>query len=287
MTQKLVKHFKILAAVSISVLVIISILIFISKDPRNPYIEILKISDEVKREELLSIDLQKLNSEELSRIDCFLDAESEFEKLTEYACEKRNCIYKPDTSHPLVPKCYYDRENLGYKLINQTSQFEFDLEQYGRTPFPGVIKRIRLAIEYLGNNIVRVKIYDPLQQRYEVPIEIFKPKAASNFDNTLASFEYTINEKTNLFEWKIVRRDNNQVLFDSSNGAFVFNKQFLQISTKLASDKVYGFGENNHESFKHNLNFKSWGMFARDQGPGWGVSCVLFKIFQLRSILIS
>lgn len=279
MTQKIVKNFKILAAFGFSVLIVITILIYISKDSQNPYIELMKINDEAVREELLSIDLHKLNAEELSRIDCFLDAESEFEKLTKYACEKRNCIYRQDTSHPLVPKCYYDRQNLGYKLANKTSEFVFDLEQSGKAPFPGAINQIRLAVDYFGNNIIRVKIFDPLKERYEVPIEIFKPQIANNFDDVLATFEYSINEKTNLFEWKIVRRDDGQVLFDTSFGAFVFSEQFLQISTKLASDKVFGFGENNHESFKHNLNFKSWGMFARDQGPGWGVRSDLFVTF--------
>jgi hypothetical protein len=55
-------------------------------------------------------------------------------------------------------------------------------------------------------------------------------------------------------------------------GAFVYNDQFLQISTKLSSPYVYGFGENNHESLVHDLNYRSWGIFARDNAPGWGVS---------------
>jgi hypothetical protein len=57
-------------------------------------------------------------------------------------------------------------------------------------------------------------------------------------------------------------------------GALVFSKQYLQIGTKLLTENIYGFGENNHETFKHDLNFKSWGMFARDNAPGWGVSTI-------------
>lgn len=53
-------------------------------------------------------------------------------------------------------------------------------------------------------------------------------------------------------------------------GAFVYTDQFLQLSTYLESENIYGFGENNHESLKHNLDFTSWGMFARDNAPGWG-----------------
>lgn len=50
----------------------------------------------------------------------------------------------------------------------------------------------------------------------------------------------------------------------------IFNDQFLQITTKLATRFVYGFGENNHESLLHDLGYRSWGIFARDNAPGWG-----------------
>ena len=54
--------------------------------------------------------------------------------------------------------------------------------------------------------------------------------------------------------------------FDSSVGGFIFSKQFLQIATKLPTRNIYGFGENSHDSFKHKMDFTSWGMFARDNG---------------------
>jgi maltase-glucoamylase len=48
------------------------------------------------------------------------------------------------------------------------------------------------------------------------------------------------------------------------------NNQFLQIVTRLQSPHVYGFGENNHDTLKHNVQErKTWGIFARDQGTNW------------------
>ena len=55
----------------------------------------------------------------------------------------------------------------------------------------------------------------------------------------------------------------------------MLSDQFLQISTKLPSKNVYGFGENLHKSFRHDLNFKTWPMFSRDQAPGWTVRATL------------
>lgn len=75
-----------------------------------------------------------------------------------------------------------------------------------------------------------------------------------------------------LFYFKIVRNSDNNTIFDTSMGPFIYEDQFIQLSTKLSSPYIYGFGENNHESLAHDLNFISWGMFARDNAPGWGVS---------------
>ena len=51
-----------------------------------------------------------------------------------------------------------------------------------------------------------------------------------------------------------------------------FADKFLQMATILPSTNVYGFGENRHMSFRHDLDFKTWPMFSRDQAPGWNVS---------------
>ena len=37
---------------------------------------------------------------------------------------------------------------------------------------------------------------------------------------------------------------------------------FIQIASYLPSNNIYGIGENIHESFKHDLNYKTWPVFA-------------------------
>lgn len=56
--------------------------------------------------------------------------------------------------------------------------------------------------------------------------------------------------------------------WDTSVGGLTFENQFLQIATILPSRNVYGFGENVHSKFRHDLNWKQWPMFARDEGTG-------------------
>ena len=108
-------------------------------------------------------DANSLKGDEATRIDCFLEAQSRFENLTKYACEKRNCIYDPDVTHPKVPKCYFDRENLGYKLSQDYKNNSYLLKQSGKVPFQGAIDLIQLNVEYYNDNMIRVKVSQIIQ----------------------------------------------------------------------------------------------------------------------------
>lgn len=55
--------------------------------------------------------------------------------------------------------------------------------------------------------------------------------------------------------------------WDSPLVDLFFSNQFLQITTTVPSTSVYGFGEHEHLSFKHNMDFITYGMFSRDQAP--------------------
>ena len=55
--------------------------------------------------------------------------------------------------------------------------------------------------------------------------------------------------------------------FDTSMGGLTFSDQFLQFSTRLASGAVYGIGETKRLGFKHDMNYKTFGLFARDEPP--------------------
>lgn len=68
----------------------------------------------------------------------------------------------------------------------------------------------------------------------------------------------------------VKRREDQSVLLNTSLGGLVLNNQFLQFVTRLQSKHVYGFGENNHDTLKHQVHERpSWGLFARDQGTNW------------------
>ncbi|ESO98989.1 hypothetical protein LOTGIDRAFT_114212, partial [Lottia gigantea] len=55
--------------------------------------------------------------------------------------------------------------------------------------------------------------------------------------------------------------------FSTDVPGLTFTDQFLQITTRLPSSNLYGFGEHNHRRFQHDMNWKTWSMFARDAAP--------------------
>ena len=48
--------------------------------------------------------------------------------------------------------------------------------------------------------------------------------------------------------------------------AFVFDEQFLQVTTRLNSSINYGLGEHNHRQLKLDMNYRTWAIFTRDVG---------------------
>jgi hypothetical protein len=135
-------------------------------------------------------------------------------------------------------------------------------------PFGFGINRVKVSVEYLGKNVINVKLSDGDNERYEVPFGLNKP-VKTGADQSLAQFVSEVDADSKLFSFKILRKSDNKALFDTKNGALILSDQFLQISTNLPSKNIYGFGENNHESLKHKLDFMSWGIFAHDWSPGW------------------
>ncbi len=228
-------------------------------------------------------DPTKLNDEEKSRINCFLEEESKFEKLSKYSCEERGCIYNPSL-YERVPACYFNRTNLGYLLESSASPDDnlknihyhrLKLNQHTKQPYLGASQNLNLIVEYLDHpdsTIIHVKITDSDRERYEVPY-LLNELPVLNISNSSVSARFELSEdpETKIVSWRIVRQIDGEVIFDTGIGGFVYTDKFLQISTKLsAAHHIYGFGENNHESLEHDFGFTSWGMFARDNAPGWG-----------------
>ena len=116
--------------------------------------------------------------------------------------------------------------------------------------------------EYQTSTRLRVRIAPRNQTRWQVPITISNPEIARRDE------KYFVNMTSSpVFSFQVGRLSSGQILFDSGLGGLVLSDQFLQISGKLPSENIYGFAEHEQPSFKHSVDWVTWGMWARDHPP--------------------
>lgn len=239
----------------------------------------------------LTIDSLKLNLGRNFTIrwnQVFLDAEKfdcypDVDGATQEKCKSRGCLWQMSAEYG-VPQCYfpsqvssYSVSSIQYSSMGVTADLKLNTNSQLKLPSEP-ISTLRVEVKYHKNDMLQFKIYDPQNKRYEVPVPLNIPSTpTSTYENRL----YDAEIKTDPFGIQIRRRSTGRVIWDTSLPGFTFNDQFIQISTRLPSDYVYGFGEVEHPSFRHDLNWHTWGMFTRDQPPGYKLSSYGFHPYHM------
>ncbi|XP_071117585.1 maltase-glucoamylase-like isoform X2 [Haliotis cracherodii] len=232
--------------------------------------KILRITDDLPVNKPFQLTWTHETQDHFSRIDCYPEALSWKIGVTKEECEKRNCIFDKDGRAPF-PLCYFRQEDYGYSVSGPVEQttlgFRVPLTRLGEGPFGNDVQNITFNVEMRGNDVLRFTFDYPVTKRYTVPLSMVLPE--NRGDNLTYDLVITNNQT---FSFKIVRKSTGTVIWDTGVGGLTFDDQFLQISTRLPSPNVYGFGENLHASFRHNSWYKTWPMFSRDQPTvnAWG-----------------
>ncbi|XP_071846318.1 sucrase-isomaltase, intestinal-like isoform X2 [Apostichopus japonicus] len=208
------------------------------------------------------VDCQADTQIDFERVDCHPDAET----VTKSSCENRGCVWCP-ISNQGVPWCYYPEDYKTYAITGQYSTAKGSRVtlsyQGGSGIFSAPATSLTVDVEYQTEDRLRVKIYDTNNARFEVPFQIPSPSAKASNPKYSITFGDTPN-----FYFKVTRNSNGEVLFDSSLSGFTFEDQFIQIGTKLpVGSYLYGFGETEHHSLYHDMNWKKYGMWSRDNPP--------------------
>ncbi|KAJ8305351.1 hypothetical protein KUTeg_015896 [Tegillarca granosa] len=145
----------------------------------------------------------------------------------------------------------------------------------GEAPFNSPsFKSPVFEVHTIDENVIRFKFDDSSNTRYKVPMKLNLPTNKVTIDT---AYEIEITDKQN-FAFQIKRKSNGKVIWNTDVGGLTLLDQFLQISTALPSRNIYGFGENLHYSFRHDLNYQTWPMFSRDQAPFWQKKTNLYGV---------
>ncbi|XP_014441943.1 probable maltase-glucoamylase 2 [Tupaia chinensis] len=231
---------------------------------------------------------------DLEKFNCYPEGPT----ASEESCRQRGCLWEPTTA-PGVPACYYDTipnyaaSNIQYLSTGITTHLALltppeseraaaappppppsgrELPLPGRPattasdPLSAKIGSLEVSVIYHTESMLQVKIYDPTNKRYEVPVPLnIPPSPVDSPENCL----YDVRILNNPFGIQVRRKNPNTVIWDSQLPGFIFSDMFLSISTHLPSQYIYGFGESEHTAFRRNMSWNTWGMFARDEPPAY------------------
>ncbi|KAG8565047.1 hypothetical protein GDO81_012689 [Engystomops pustulosus] len=195
-----------------------------------------------------------------SRFDCAPD-----KGITKEECEGRGCCYSPTGKDSGIgqPWCFFSTTYPNYKLTNKTETghgFTATLIRSKTTFMPNDIMTLQLEMLLETNDRLHFIISDPAQKRYEVPIKT--PRVNEKATNTL----YDVQVIADPFSLVVKRKSNGQELLNTGLAPLLFADQFLQISTSLPSQYIYGLGEH-LTSINLNTDWSRLTFWNRDIGP--------------------
>ncbi|NXI17419.1 MGA protein, partial [Irena cyanogastra] len=213
------------------------------------------------------------------RFDCHPNVNA-----TKETCEQLGCSWE-ETENLDVPSCYYSSsnpyfiENIDYSSTGIVATLGLDNTKVrANEPYTTPISTLRLEVKYHLNNMLQFKIYDYQNARYEVPVPLNLPSSPSSSSQDRL---YDVSVQTKPFGIQVRRRSTGTVIWNSALPTFTFSDMFIQISTRLASQYIYGFGETEHPTFRHNMSWHTWGMFTRDQPPTYKLNSYGFQPFYM------
>ena len=110
---------------------------------------------------------------------------------------------------------------------------------------------------------LHVKIEDAGKVAFQVPISVFPtPDTSGSVSAADSTLEFSYQESP--FSFKVTRKSNNEVLFDTSAASLIFEEQYLRVRTSLPQNpNIYGLGEHT-DSLRLNTSDYTRTLWSRD-----------------------
>jgi lysosomal alpha-glucosidase len=161
---------------------------------------------------ILAYTQQCDQSSDVARFDCYPIGGN-----TQHTCELRKCCWRApfqqsnatDIHDVNVPYCYYPSDFPNYEVIsNEPTDFGQRIQLYKSqtTYMPREIDNLTVDLIYETQERFRMKIYDPANKRYEVPLEV--PVVTKKAGMT----DYEVVVKTKPFSILVTRKSTGVIL---------------------------------------------------------------------------
>jgi len=135
---------------------------------------------------------------------------------------------------------------------------------YFRNQNNKIVQTLKAIFTPEGANILDVRIIDNDAKRYEIPKGFYKESQPFNGTEEKLEYKWEIGVKDKgLFDFKIIRKATNEVIFDTSIKNFIYSNNYLEFGSSLPTNRIYGLGERNNPSFL--MGPGTYTLLARDQ----------------------
>ncbi len=133
----------------------------------------------------------------------------------ETECKAKDCIWSPVEEHSATPWCYFDKNKIGYQVHNSVAKnadgIEADLQlkpSAKKSVKSEQIENLKFSVSYLTENILRFKITDPKNKRYEVPVQQqFPLLQKSPVEKDESKRKYSVDITNDDFHFTITRKE--------------------------------------------------------------------------------
>ena len=121
-------------------------------------------------------------------------------------------------------------------------------ETFFSNPQNPIILHLKIQIFFQSDNQLRVLIKDAFHKRWEIPEEEPYPHdRESYYLYNSSTAVYAIEIEKLPFSFKIMRNSTKEILFNTKNFDFICSDRYLEFSSILPSENIFGIGERVHE----------------------------------------
>ncbi|RWS07042.1 lysosomal alpha-glucosidase-like protein, partial [Dinothrombium tinctorium] len=184
---------------------------------------------------------------------------------SEQKCSDRGCCWRSPSNPSAgnIPWCYFPPNYVGYQIKRNSTDgnnLNIELNRVRPSGFPNDIQVVRVEVNSLTDNVLRVKFVDANNKRFEPQFPILNvPKSQ------LKSPLYDV-QLTNEGNLVVTRKSNRRQIFNANLRTLIFSNQFHQLSSSLPSRYISGLGEHK-DHFRKNVNWKRYTFFNFDSPP--------------------
>lgn len=119
---------------------------------------------------------------------------------------------------------------------------------YADNVYSPFIKNITLIVSYDSQNELSLKIVDSNYSRFEIPNKAPFPQNKEAFSKN-KNYRFENKSEGDYYSFKIIRNDNNVILFDTTDLNLIYSDRYLEFSSKLAGNKTFGLSDESDNYF--------------------------------------